>query len=452
MKEEVEKKKKVKIRSKTVLSKIDEILLENIKEHYDSLTDLPTEQKREFQHFLSQLGLEVFKNLKSNVQVMTQTELSLSAPNAVLEPVDNELNEKVDALAQQVSAVAKRIKIFRKLYPKEINDELQKHENYVKAIEDLKESLEAPPQVEEKPNVDHSVEMEESFDTFSRVLSEAQDLVVAIPVTNDKLNDFSQALEIKANNPIPTSTTNTSLETELKDDLPTPTPEKKKRGRPLGWRKADKKITPTKVTPKKEVEDEQIPVEEPKKIEKKVDEKVVEVEMKPPPPKLSTTPTPEKKKRGRPLGWRKGDPYTPKKIVEEKPVEKQEDKMEEESQENQQDFTEESPNSETSSPTTPQSEVKKRGRKKGWKKDMSQESSQDSPKSQNSKNSLDTSQDLTPSKIPVQTPTPKKRGRPVGWKKGEPYTPKTETKKVEEVTIEEESPKSKKQKTTKSSP
>jgi hypothetical protein len=227
-----EKKKKIKIRNKAVLSKMDQLLLKATKEYYDTV-ELPEDQKRELQKYLSNLNVDFCKNMKSNVELMSSAEITLSAPTEQMEPDNEEISKRVNVLTQQVNAVAKRISLFRELYTKEV--EKRQHEDYFKEIENLKQKMEKKEGEEEtfEPS-----DLSDNFDTFSRALKDAQELVAEIPPLNEKLKSLQEAHNINEKY-LTESTSNISTSVE-ETSLETP---KKKRGRKQGWKKEDSKKT-----------------------------------------------------------------------------------------------------------------------------------------------------------------------------------------------------------------
>jgi hypothetical protein len=226
-----EKRKKIKIKNKAVLSKIDQLLLKATKEYYENV-ELPEDQKRDLQKYLSNLNVDFCKNMKSNVELMSPAEIALSAPTEQMEPDDEEISKRVNVLTQQVNAVAKRISLFRELYAKEV--EKRQHEDYFKEIENLKQKMETK---EENEEIFEAADLSDNFDTFTRALKDAQELIVEIPPLNEKLKTLQEAHNIDEK----------ILNESNAPGGVTETP-KKKRGRQPGWKKEDSKKSNNKLS------------------------------------------------------------------------------------------------------------------------------------------------------------------------------------------------------------
>lgn len=174
---------KIKVRDESVLFTLDEKLIETIKRYLDSL-DVNLDKKKEIQTYLSGLNRNFIKHLKNNVQLMSVEELSVQKPVIVKQEVDKELEKRVKNLEVQVFAVSKRISLFRKKYPKEIQNILEKQQKQIEDLEKMKKSIE-----EEKENKPTQVEKEDTKDmeeNITRSIQEIKRLATELPETNQQ--------------------------------------------------------------------------------------------------------------------------------------------------------------------------------------------------------------------------------------------------------------------------
>lgn len=193
---------KIKVRDDSILINLDEKLIETIKRYLDSL-DVNVEKKKEIQMYLSNMNRNFIKHMKNNVQLMTVEELAVNKPVIIKEAVDKELEKRVKNLDAQLNAVAKRTQIFRKKYPKEVQEELEKQQKQIQELENFKKVIED--EKENKPIEEIEKEdTKELEDKITRSIQEVKKLVNTLPETNEQfllVNELNRKRKEKFESP-----------------------------------------------------------------------------------------------------------------------------------------------------------------------------------------------------------------------------------------------------------
>ncbi|KAL0487417.1 SLC9A4 [Acrasis kona] len=189
---------KVRILDNKLSDDITEALQSITKEYIQSKeSELDENQKRSLKKQLGKVHESFNKHLKGNVVAVRKEEAKLYT-QIEEEPLDQELMKNVKAMENEVRQTAQRIFDFRKNMPEKMQAALLRQNLDLESIQSIEKTLSQKNTVENKENVQLSVQLEEFYHEvkeYSNTLKEMKRLSKDIPQAVKKIKDAQSALK-----------------------------------------------------------------------------------------------------------------------------------------------------------------------------------------------------------------------------------------------------------------